>query len=233
MQTKLWPSEEWRAAFRREATPVALKAVRRCAEIEIARLHRLDVPISWEAEDLVQKLLVRTCSGSLRWDPDKVSLRTHLYDKVRMACRRKRRRWLDQETRMIALDAARDDDPLLAGDGLHSPSPEADVALADLARRVEAEVWEKIKADPIATRVFGAMLEHDGGNKELVRTTGLPIEAIKSAKKRIRRIAAHLSPELIAALGRPRASAVQKPASPRRAADVAADDDLARSSDWS
>ena len=233
MQTKLWPSEAWRAAFREGATPGTLRAARRCAEIEIARLQRVDVPVPWEAEDLVHKILVRTCSGSLRWDPDNVSLRAHLYDKVRMACRRKRRRWQEHHQRMVELDAAGDEAPVLASDGLHTPSPEAEVALAELARRVEAEVWEKIKADPIATKVFGAMIEHDGGNKELVEATGLPIDAIRSAKKRIRRIAAHLSRELIAALGRPRATGVQKPASRRPGADGGADEDAARSSDWS
>jgi hypothetical protein len=174
-----------------------MQAVLRCAEIEIKKLHKLEIPFGWDAEDLVQRTITATCEGRLAWDPDKVGLRAHLRDKIRLACRRlRRRRRLVIDT--IELDVAEPNDPVWRDGALITEGPEASVMITDMARHVEAELWRLAEGDQVALRVLAAMSEGDVTTNELVEATGLSARAIENAKARLQRLGSKVSPELLA-----------------------------------
>jgi DNA-directed RNA polymerase specialized sigma24 family protein len=196
-EKKQYQSAEWRAEFRAQSTPKTMQAALRCADIEISRLHRLEIPFAWDAEDLVQKTITATCEGRLAWDPNKVGLRAHLRDKIRLACRRlRRRRRVVVET--VEISAVEPSDPVWNERTMITDGPEAGVMITDMARRVEAELWRLAEGDQVALRVLAAMSEGDVTTNELVEATGLSSRTIENAKARLQRLGSRVSPELLA-----------------------------------
>ena len=194
-------SKEWQSAFRTHATPETMQAAVRCAAIEIARLRRLKIEVQWDEEDLVQRALVATWAGRLKWSPDVAPLRTHLRDKIRLACRRLRRRhFAGDGLSVVALDAL-DDEDALWGEveaALATRKAEADPALVDLARRFEAELWSRAAQDPIALRVLAAMSSGVTSTSKIAKAAALPVGIVVNAKKRLRRLGLRVSPPLLA-----------------------------------
>lgn len=199
MESTMCDSPEWRAAFRQQITPQTMQAAVRCAEIEIARLNKLEIPISWDAEDLVQKTIMATCEGRLAWDPEVVGLRAHLRDKIRLACRRLRRRKRRAiEVRTVELDAAGEQDPVWNDPALTVPDASTSADTTSLARKVESELWRLAAGDQAVLRVIAAVSEGETSTAELVAATGLSPRAVLNAKARLQRLASQLSPELLA-----------------------------------
>ncbi|MBZ0238272.1 MAG: hypothetical protein K8M05_38530 [Deltaproteobacteria bacterium] len=196
---KMCDTPEWRAAFRQQITPQTMQAAVRCAEIEIARLNKLEIPIAWDAEDLVQKTITATCEGRLAWDPEVVGLRAHLRDKIRLACRRlRRRKRRAMEVMAVELDAAGEQDAVWNDPALTAPDTSASVDTTNLARRVESELWRLAAADQAVLRVIAAMAEGETTLGELVIASGLGPRAVLNAKARLQRLALQLPPELLA-----------------------------------
>jgi len=195
------PSEEWQSAFRTHATPETMQAAVRCARIEIGRLRVVMIEVPWDEEDLVQRVLVATCAGRVKWKPEVVPLRTHLRDKVRHACRRVRaRHYAGEEPTVVALDAIDDDDALWGEVEvvLSKRTGEADPTLADLTRRFEAELWTRAAHDPIALRVLAVMSSGVTSISKIAKATALPVGFVVNAKKRLRRLGLRVSPPLLA-----------------------------------
>ncbi|MBK9032143.1 MAG: hypothetical protein IPL61_12625 [Myxococcales bacterium] len=188
-----WPAPAWIAAFRREATPATMTAAARCADIELARLQRLQIDLPWDAEDIVQHVLAATLGGNIKWIPGQITLRAHLRDKIQLAARQLRKRKRpDLFATLIDLDHVGDEHPVWADEGLHGEDLERQVELRTLARRAEVEMWQHAKDDPIALSVLAAMPDAatDG---DLADATGLTQAAVKAAKQRLRRHAGKLS----------------------------------------
>lgn len=193
-------SEDWQSAFRSQATPATMQAAVRCATIEIARLRRLTIDVRWDEEDLVQRALTATWEGRLKWCPAKAPLRTHLRDKIRLACRRLRRRhFAGAGHTVVALDALDDEDGLWGEveAALASRTAEADPTLLDLARRFEAELWNRAADDPIALRVLAQMSAGVTSISKIAKATALPVGIVVNAKKRLRRLGLRVTPTLV------------------------------------
>lgn len=204
MESEIWQSEGWKSEFRKHATPETMQAAVRCATIEIARLRRLTIEVQWDEEDLVQRVLMATWAGRLTWSPDAAPLRTHLRDKIRLACRRLRRRHFAGDGHpVIALDAL-DDEDALWGEveaALAERTTDANPTLVDLARRFEAELWDLAARDPIALRVLAAMSAGVTSTTQIAKAAGLPVGYVVNAKGRLRRLAVRVSPPLLGDIG--------------------------------
>ncbi len=196
-----WPSAEWRSVLKRQATMATMEAAVRCARVEIDRLQRLNRAIDLDAEDLVQDVLTATCAGTLKWCPEAAPLRTHLRDKVRLACRRLRRRSrLLAGTVRIVLDELRDEDPIWndVEAALAADVVEPDDSLIGVARRFEAELRVLAAGDEAALRVLDQLAAGTTVNAEVAAATGMSVRTVEGVRKRIQRLARRVSPELLA-----------------------------------
>ncbi len=193
-----WPSEGWQQAMQEQTTPQTIEAALRCAAIEIARLRRHGLAVDWEADDLVQRVLTATCAGRLTWSPGAVSLRSHLHDALRAASRDLRRRaGVGGRTVLVALDDLDDEDPVLGEPGLVADGLAEQVAVADLAEQLEAELWHRLAGDQVALQVLRVMATGDTASGDIVDVTGLPLAVVNAAKRRLRRMAVHVPQALV------------------------------------
>lgn len=190
-----WPSEAWWDALHDQSTPATIGAAMRVAAHEVARLATLGIVAPWDDEDIVQRILVATCDGERRWDPNACSLRAYLCNKVRDAARglRDPRRAV-RET--VALDDLDDDDPTWADAAMVTDGARV-AAMRDVARRVEGSLWQRAASDPIALRVLGAMSAGATSEVDLADETGLPLDVVRTAVRRIRRMALALPDQLV------------------------------------
>lgn len=180
-----WPSPQWIAAYRAEATNKTMAAVARCADIE---LRGLDTEMT--ADDLVQHALVETLNGTVKWPAGAVSLRAHLRDKVRTQARRLRRQAaLGFEHTAVSLDDADTDAPVWLDERMHAPGDVASAHdVAKVSRAVERELIQRLAADPIALRVLAAMPDAIT-IAEIALAVELPAAVVRAAKLRIQRAA--------------------------------------------
>lgn len=190
-----WPSVAWWDAFAQQATKETFAAAERVAINEIARLALLGRLAPWGHDDIVQQLLTDACEGRRRWDPRACSLRTHLCDKVRHAarCLRDRRRKISI---VVELDDLDDADPIWADNSLASDGHRI-AAMRDLAKRVDADLWQRAAGDPIALRVLRAWSEGRSGEEDLADGAELPIPVVRNAMRRIRRMILALPDQLV------------------------------------
>ncbi len=197
-----WPSAEWRAEFHKQVTNTMLDAATGSATNAIARLGRHDVQVDLTAEDLVQDILTATLDGTLAWRPEKVPLLGHVRDVIRYRCRHTYRRSHSTDpVPEVALDALGEDDALWTDveDALASEVVAcSDADLADLARRLVAEITRFRKGDRAVLAVLRAMVQGDTTDAELVEATGLNPHALHDPKRRLRRTARSVSPDLLA-----------------------------------
>lgn len=195
-----WPSTGWRDAFRQQATEETMEAALRCAAIELNRLDRLGAIVPWAAEDMVQGIVTATCARALSWSPGAVTLRAHLKDKIRLLGRRARRRHRTAErmgaTVEVALDHLADDDPTWSDAALTTTDLAHQAIVRDLARRTEADLWRLAAKDDIALRVLRAMADGETATADIAAATGLPPLVVLNARRRLRALADHLSPDL-------------------------------------
>lgn len=77
-------------------------------------------------------------------------------------------------------------------------SPTADRALADLAKRFEAELWALAAGDQIALRVLNVMSNGITSNPKIAHAIGLPVTLVENARKRIQRLATKVPAPLLA-----------------------------------
>jgi hypothetical protein len=195
-----WPSDEWYSQLKRQATAATVDAAVRCARIEIDRLRRLNGAVDLDAEDLVQDILAATCAGTLKWCPDAAPLLTHLRDKVWLACRRLRRRLRGQPgTVAIALDELADEAPTWTDveEALAAENTAPDQQLVDLGGRFEMELRRLAAADQVALLVLDQLAAGTIGIAEVVAATGLEARVVEGARKRLRRMARRISPDLL------------------------------------
>lgn len=181
----VWPSPQWIAAYRAEATNKTMAAVARCADVE---LRGFDTEMT--AEDLVQHALVATLNGTVKWPAGVVTLRAHLRDKVRSHARRLRRQAaLGFEHAAVSLDDADADAPVWLDERMHAPSDvEGAHDVAKVSRAVERELIQRLAADPIALRVLAAMPDAIT-IAEIAEAVELPAAVVRAAKLRIQRAA--------------------------------------------
>lgn len=186
------PSAAWQAAFRAQADHSTTAAALRCATLELDRLRRLGIEPLWDAEDMVQHVLVATYAGDLTWDPDAVPLRVHLRDAMRDMARRAR----DPDRvhgAVVELDALSDDSPALDDRGLEVPAFVEAFMVNDLASRFAAELRTLVGGDTTAQQVMTAVMQGHTGLEEIAAATGLPQATARNAWIRLRRLATELT----------------------------------------
>jgi len=189
-----WPTAEWIAAYRREATPATMAAAARCAEFEIMNIT---LGVELTPEDLVQLVLVETLNGSVKWPAGRITLRAHLRDKVRKIGRRLRARASQAPERTpVSLDGLALDSPLWLDERLHAGGDvEAQHDIASVSRNVERELTMGLAGDAIALRVLAAMPDAITV-AEIAAATGLEARTVRAAKMRIQRATMRLDRSL-------------------------------------
>lgn len=199
-------SATWKSAFLRQATAETLRAATRCAAGEIARLQRLEIEPPFDEDDLVQQVMAATCAGALTWDPDRVPLRTHLRDALRLVCRRLRVRGAGDEGLAggpaipVALDDLDDEDTVWSEDAMVVPSPAETLMSAQVVHHFESELWLRSAGDQVVLRVLRAMADGDTTPADVAESTGLPVAVVVAARRRLTRTARQIPPELMSAL---------------------------------
>lgn len=199
-------SVAWKDAFCRQATADTLHAVTRCATREIARLRRLEIEPTFDDDDLVQQVMAATCAGALAWDPNRVPLRTHLRDALRLVCRRLRLRGAPEDPitgaviATVALDDLDEEDPVWSEEAMVTPSPADILMRAQALHHFESELWLRSAGDQVALRVLRAMTGGDTTPGEVEESTGLPVAAVVAARRRLTRTARQVPPELVDAI---------------------------------
>lgn len=196
-----WPSPAWRSAFRDQATSELLQTATRCASMETARLRYHHPESELIAEDLVQTVLASTWDGTLTWRPEAVSLRIHVQDGIRHACRHALHRYRARRgPDLIALDTLNDDGPYATEveEALVAEASETNHETARLAHRLMQELRLLAAGDRDALAVLAALEQGVSGNLELAEVTDLNLRAIDSARKRLQRLGRRVSLPLLA-----------------------------------
>lgn len=189
-------SQAWLDALDAQLTPMTMRQAASTARAQLGMLARLGLAPGCDDEDLTHQLVEAILTGIVRWDPA-VPLGAFLHNKLVDLGRRLRRgRRLSIAAAMVLLDHCDEQDPVWAEGAVHSPSDtEEEVEMMYLARRTEAEIVTLAARDTEALLVLAAMPDAPN-DREVAAVTGLPRAAVAAAKKRVRRYAAKLSPEL-------------------------------------
>lgn len=191
-----WPSAGWQRAFAEAATPETMQVALRCAAIELERLRRFGVAVADDAEDLVQRVILATSSGSLLWRPGVVALRLHLRDGIRDLGRRLRMQ-AARAMSTISLDAADEEHPVWTEAALLSDDGERDLTIRKLATRLEHELWVLAAGDQQLLRVLKVMSGGEDSPAAIAEATGLPLRAVERARRQLRRLGRQLDHELV------------------------------------
>ncbi len=191
-----WPSAGWQNAFRQQSTPETMEAAIRCATIELERLYRLGVPIAYDPGDLVQRVIEKTLDGTRIWRPNTVSLRHHLRDGIRDLGRRERAH-LDRVASSVEIDHVDDEDPVWGDSALAGADLARGSLLRDLAQRFERELWALADGDQPMLAVLRVMTDGTHAPLDIVAETGLPLLVVENARRRLRRLAGCVRPELL------------------------------------
>ena len=195
--TEQLSSTEWERAFCLEATPKTMQAALRCATIEVKRLNRLAVRTLLEPADLLQHVVAATWARTLAWRAGVVPLRIHLLDGIRDLGRRLWRQ-ADAVSTTVSLNALDEEDPVWNDAALTTAGGESTTIVRDLAGRFENELWSLAEGDQVLLRVLRALTAGATSPAEIVLETGLPPSTIESARRRLRRLAGLISPDLLA-----------------------------------
>ena len=150
-------------------------------------------------DDLVYEAIGKTVDGTLTWDPTKVAFGTHVCGAVKSRVFKELRR--AEGFRDVALDETRGD---FAEAFAVVISPESRIGIAEQLERVKAylfEICERRDDEPVR-RLLGAYLEGTVGRSELSQQTGMSVDEVTNARKRLDRMIADLPEELRVFSGR-------------------------------
>jgi hypothetical protein len=143
------------------------------------------------AEELVQECLADTIAGDLTWDPAVATLESHLMSRIRARGRDERRR--ARQHPHASMDEACDE-----GEDGATVLEEVEEALGqrqrqrdtteDHARRRMLQLREHAAEDPDLRAILDAVDEGAEGKAEILAATGLPENAYRNARLRLRRL---------------------------------------------
>lgn len=182
----IYPSPEWRAAFREQMTPQTMESAISAVEV---LLEGPDGHLcSSSAEDLVHDALVATGHGEISWRPDRIPLWVHLRDRARAELRRERQRAM----RETSLDECEDD----AGDAVAierdylATVPDLPAAI-DLGRAMKAEearLWRLAARDQGVLAVMNARAHGHFSTAAIASASGMSHAAVTAARRRLARL---------------------------------------------
>lgn len=167
MSAVLPPRDEaWRSAYEEQATPALfmrlLPVARRCSQ-RLAASGRVGGEL--RARELIQDVLVDTLGGSLRWDPQRETLETHVVSTMRYRTRDECAR----VTRFLSVDARETsyENPGAEGEWGATDEEEAEPSWAVRAPGVEGDARMEPLEERNAEQIFGELRELAQGDREV------------------------------------------------------------------
>jgi hypothetical protein len=86
-ETPFVPTHEWLDAYMAQGTPELIEAAERYARMQSIKVGLVRHVDGNYAEELVQDILDDTFFGVIAWDPERVSLKKHVYDAIKSRTR--------------------------------------------------------------------------------------------------------------------------------------------------
>lgn len=144
-------------------------------------------------DDLVYDAIGKTLDGTLTWDPSKVAFGTHLCGAVKSRVFKELRR--AEGFRDVAFEEARGDH---AEAFVVTASPESQIGIAEQLERVKGYLFEicQRRDDEPVRRLLDAYLDDVVGRSEIAERTGMSVDEVTNARKRLDRMIADLPEEL-------------------------------------
>ena len=189
---------------RAQLTAEMLDRLYALGEREIRRVRRAGISGPEDGADLVQKMLLHTLTGRVRWRPERM-LEEHIADLVRHAGRRMR---ATARRHLPLSEVVLENDGLLelgdvAADAL---LVNGDAATAYELRRLSSETVSLLRAvvaeqnDPDLDRVFDAVVNHRAGTpKAIAAVTNMELAEARRVWRRLRALATTRLPDRLRA----------------------------------
>ncbi len=198
------PSAEWRAAYEQQATDALFESATKYADKfahGVGRATRRSDPLY--ARELVQDALIDTFDGTLRWQPERVSLLQHVYGVVKSRSRHHRLRAVRMPMR--SLDDSADDhstegrpierEASMAANRERSGPPQ-DEAMTAHADQVVGELKRLLPANDDAHTMMNAYAAGKTEKAEVMALTGMSSATYHNQRRRLARLAQKL-PETV------------------------------------
>lgn len=198
------PPPGWRAAFEKQATDELIERASRYARQRaklVGRVARRNDPLY--ARELVQDALIDTLDGRVVWDPERVSLLTHVMGVIQSRTRHHVVRAIKMPHR--SLDDSADDhstegrpverEASLAVVRERGADPD-DPAYVAHAARVVGGLWQSVGDSGAARELLRAYEQGKTERHEVMELTGMSAATYKNERRRIVRLAAKLPAEV-------------------------------------
>jgi hypothetical protein len=196
-ETPFVPTHEWLDAYLAQGTAQLIEAAERYARMQSIKVGLVRHIDGAYAEELVQDILDDTFFGVIAWDPERVSLKKHVYDAIKSRTRHAyvhslKFRALRMDVSRTALAAA---EAALAHQQQQAPD--------DLAR-VTAQILDALSElaaqDHEVLLLLGAHRRLLTRKHDIIKMTGLSSKQYAAARRRLYRLTLQLPASLLEGL---------------------------------